>query len=371
MNTRNRRASLWANLMMLTLLSLPCTGMTASTTITFNLDGFTAISVFAPYKVIATQGEDFLVEVIVDAEDADAIDVSKAGSTLILDLQPGSYQFDTLEARVTMPRLNTFEIIGASNSTLSGFDENELDVEIIGTAHVLGQSMQINDLSVRFVGTGDVNFGNIDPLQTAHVDLDGVIQTTLNMDVESTITGRMIGLAMLRYWGTNVDLQVTTIGLAEIERLGDTKPGRPPDVFRINSGLNDAWYNPNTSGQGFFIVVWEDIETIFLSWFTFDTERPPEGVEAILGEPGHRWLTAQGPYEGDTATLEVFVSSGGVFDSAVPAVNPAETEGTITIVWTGCNEGLVVYNMPSLGLMGEIPIERIMLDNVPWCEVSQ
>jgi len=33
-----------------------------------------------------------------------------------------------------------------------------------------------------------------------------------------------------------------------------------------------------------------------MAWFTHDTERPDTGVEAILGEPGHRWLTAQGPY---------------------------------------------------------------------------
>ena len=46
---------------------------------------------------------------------------------------------------------------------------------------------------------------------------------------------------------------------------------------------------------------------------------PGDPVEAILGDPGHRWLTAQGPYSGDTASLEVFSSSGGVFDAAEPA----------------------------------------------------
>ena len=143
-------------------------------------------------------------------------------------------------------------------------------------------------------------------------------------------------------------------------------------VFQVNAGLSDAWYFPGTAGQGFFIIVWEDVQQVFLSWFTYDTERPPEDVSAILGEPGHRWLTAQGPYQGDTATLDVSVTSGGVFDAAQPpATTDPDPAGTITISWAGCNEGLLAYDLPGLGLAGDIPIERIVLDNVPACEASQ
>jgi sulfatase modifying factor 1 len=142
--------------------------------------------------------------------------------------------------------------------------------------------------------------------------------------------------------------------------------------FLINAAISDAWYYPPTSGQGFFIIVWEDIELVFLSWFTFDTERPPEDVTAILGEPGHRWLTALGSYSGDTATLDVFRTNGGVFDSEEPpAVTDPTPVGTITITWTGCNAGILSYNLPSLALTGDIPIERIVLSNVAACEAAQ
>jgi hypothetical protein len=142
--------------------------------------------------------------------------------------------------------------------------------------------------------------------------------------------------------------------------------------FTINAAISDAWFFPLTGGQGFLIIVWEDRKEIFLAWFTYDTVRPPEDVTAILGEPGHRWLTGQGFYEGDTALLDVFLASGMVFDSAVPPVESEQLEGaTIKIVWIGCNEGLVEYNIPSLGLSGDIPIERIVLDNVPTCEAAQ
>ena len=96
------------------------------------------------------------------------------------------------------------------------------------------------------------------------------------------------------------------------------------------------------------------------------------GLSANVGEPFHRWLIAQGPYEGDTALLDVFLASGMVFDSGEPPVTTEQLEGaTIEIVWTDCKTGLVKYNIPSLGLMGEIPIERIVEDKVAACEAAQ
>ncbi len=107
---------------------------------------------------------------------------------------------------------------------------------------------------------------------------------------------------------------------------------------------------------------------MFLAWFTFDTERPPEDVGSLLGEPGHRWLTAQGPYIGDTANLTIFVTEGGVFDAAEPAAttDPAG-DGTMTIEFADCENGLVSYEIASLDISGEIPIQRIVPDNVELC----
>ena len=142
--------------------------------------------------------------------------------------------------------------------------------------------------------------------------------------------------------------------------------------FKINAAISDAWFFPDTAGQGFFIIVWEDSDLVFLAWFTYDTERPPQDVTADLGEPGQRWLTALGPFEGDTALLDVFLSSGMIFDSDEPPVTTEQLEGaTIEIVWTDCKTGLVKYNIPTPGLMGEIPIERIVEDKVAACEAAQ
>jgi len=164
--------------------------------------------------------------------------------------------------------------------------------------------------------------------------------------------------------GTEDGTSRSTLNLFQTESGGS--------LFTINAAISDAWFFPGTNGQGFFIIVWEDQKLIFLAWFTYDTERPPEDIIAIFGEPGHRWITALGPFEGDTALLDVFLSSGMILDSAEPPVDTIQMEGaTIEIVWTGCNDGLVTYNIPSLGLSGAIPIERIVLDKVPACEAAQ
>ena len=154
------------------------------------------------------------------------------------------------------------------------------------------------------------------------------------------------------------------------EVLADILPAF--ETFQINAAISDAWFYPVTSGQGFFIIVWEDSKTIFLAWFTYETERPPDDISAILGEPGHRWIIGLGPYDGDTAVLDVFLSSGMIFDSGTPPVDTTQyPDATMEIVWTSCKAGVVKYNIPSLNLMGEVPIERIVQDKVAACEAAQ
>jgi hypothetical protein len=153
-------------------------------------------------------------------------------------------------------------------------------------------------------------------------------------------------------------------GISSVETLEIGSEGTP---FQINAGLNDAWFNPDTPGQGFFITVFPDIGAIFLAWFTYDTERPPVNATAILGEPGHRWLTAYGNYADNLAVLDIEVTSGGIFDSAEP-MTVQESDGDILLEFSDCENGTVSYDIASLDLQGEIPIKRIALDNVPGCE---
>ena len=135
----------------------------------------------------------------------------------------------------------------------------------------------------------------------------------------------------------------------------------------INAGMNDAWYNPYTAGQGLMITVLPTFELVFLAMFTFETERPPQDTPFTLGEPGHRWITALGHYSGNTATLAVEITSGGVFSQAEPAVTQSD-DGTFTLTFSDCNHAVLTYDMPGAGLEGTIPLERSVKDNAALCE---
>ncbi len=139
-----------------------------------------------------------------------------------------------------------------------------------------------------------------------------------------------------------------------------------PLLVDLNPGLNDAWYYPETDGQGFFITVFPDLRKVVASWFTYDTVRPAEGVTANLGEPGHRWFNASGRYEGNQAIMTNKIASGGIFDT--PTEIDRVRDGTMTITFENCNSGTVEYNIPSIGQSGIVPIQRIAADNVALCE---
>ena len=135
----------------------------------------------------------------------------------------------------------------------------------------------------------------------------------------------------------------------------------------INTSMSDAWYNPDTTGQGYFISVLPQSGIVFLSWFTYDTNEADEVGEAHLGEANHRWVTAQGPIDGDVSEMTVYITSGGVFDTPTEVANRAD--GSMTLSFDSCNSGSVTYDIPSIDRQGVVPIQRVVADNVDLCEM--
>jgi hypothetical protein len=156
--------------------------------------------------------------------------------------------------------------------------------------------------------------------------------------------GMVLGWSELEPWGD---------GSSVLWSLKETLP------FAINGGLGDAWYDPAADGQGFFITIWEDIQMMFVGWFTYG--------EGGAGESGHHWMTAQGSYADDRAELGITVSEGGTFVAGAPAP-VRHPDGTMTVEFHNCLEGSVSFDIPSMGRQGSVPIQRITRDNVTRCE---
>ena len=136
----------------------------------------------------------------------------------------------------------------------------------------------------------------------------------------------------------------------------------------INAGLNDAWVSADAPFQGLFFTVFPDLGLFFLSWFTFDSVLPDGGVTAEFGAPDQRWVTGAGVYSGDSVTLNVELTSGGIFNGSVPQATQESNYGTITIQFISCNEAILTYNFPSVGLSGQMTLMRVLTDNVALCE---
>ena len=137
-------------------------------------------------------------------------------------------------------------------------------------------------------------------------------------------------------------------------------------LMEMNAGLNDAWFNPLTDGQGFFITVFPDLGAVTLAWFTYDTMRPGASVSASLGDPGHRWLTALGLISGNQSVMDITIASGGIFDTSTDIERVSD--GTITLTFSDCNTVMIEYDIPSIGQQGSVPVQRVAGDNIALCE---
>jgi len=135
--------------------------------------------------------------------------------------------------------------------------------------------------------------------------------------------------------------------------------GNTTQAVDINAGMDGAWFEPDTSGQGFFFDVHldpEDNKFIFVSWFTY-------GEDTASGQ---RWLTAQGSFEGSTAEIDVFETTGGSFNDP-QEVNTLKV-GTMTIDFTDCDNALVTYSLADNGAEGDIAITRVIPGGGALCE---
>ena len=200
-----------------------------TTTQSFPLSDFTEVSVSTVFNVTITEGPGFSVEVTVDEDIIDRVEVSVVGSTLSISLASGDGDIDTLDAAVTMPALDSVTLEGVVNVTLNDFEQTLLTVSVGGVSRLRGNSLTIGDLTATVSGVSLLDFGDIRPLGSANIDISGVSQARLNMDIGTTLTGSVgtgqgTGVSTLFYYGTDVTVDVTIDNLSSVVKLGETRP---------------------------------------------------------------------------------------------------------------------------------------------------
>jgi hypothetical protein len=131
------------------------------------------------------------------------------------------------------------------------------------------------------------------------------------------------------------------------------------DAVDINAGMDGAWLNEDTPGQGFLIDAHPNEEGgnfIFVAWFTYGDHTAS----------GQRWLTAQGDFSGSIAAIDVWETTGGSFDDP-QAVNPAKV-GTMNLDFTDCSNAQLSYSLTDEGLANDMAISRLIPGGQALCE---
>jgi len=120
-----------------------------------------------------------------------------------------------------------------------------------------------------------------------------------------------------------------------------------------------SWYEPASSGQGMLIDLDDVSKQLFAAWFTYNDQAGSDNGQIPGAE--QRWFTAQGKYSGRKAVLDLYQSRNGRFD----ATNTVDTNkvGTLELNLESCKRGTAQYDMPSLGLSGEIELQRLLTNS--------
>lgn len=257
--------------------------------------------------------------------------------------------------------------------------DSDVSIESINAAdggHEAGEDVQVNMLlknnSAVDSGVFDVNL---------YLSVDNVITNTDTLIGSKQVSNIAAGASLELNENGNLPpgLAVGDYFIGAILNIGDSNPGNDTNVdqtpifvftqFIMNTGLNDAWFNPITDGQGFFITVFPDLGVVTLAWFTYDTELPPLDATANLGDPGHRWMTAGGVIDKDQSVMNIEFTSGGIFDtpSVIQRTDPAGSDGTLKLKFDNCNSGSIDYDITTIDAKGTVPIQRVATDNAALC----
>lgn len=198
-------------------------------TLPFNFQNFSRISVLGISRVTIVQDANYAIDVTAATEIVGAVQVTQNGDTVSFSPPTGN-QNALYTATVTMPLLSEVDVAAGSlaNVTISGFDQALMTVKVDGVSQVHGDSLTINSLTADVSGVSLLDFGEISPIPNAVVGISGVSQATLNMGVGSTLsgsvtTGQGTGVSRLFYYGTGVNLNVTTDAQSIVTKLGETR----------------------------------------------------------------------------------------------------------------------------------------------------
>ncbi|MCB0792239.1 MAG: DUF2807 domain-containing protein [Flavobacteriales bacterium] len=176
-----------------------------------DLPPFTNVLIQGPVKANIHYGATQEVTVRTDVVAINALWTTVSNNTLLLDVDGGNtYQHITFEVDIQLPALDRLTHEGASNATVSGFENTDaLEVVHHGAGNITLDGSTA-DLHITHDGVGKVRaFDMI--ADTCHVDHSGV--GNIEVTVLDRLEAHLSGVGNLYYQGSpQVDAIVTGVG---------------------------------------------------------------------------------------------------------------------------------------------------------------
>ncbi len=199
-------------------------GTNLTTTVTFEFNDFTGVSVVGPFLVSIVPGP-YSIKVTVDSGLHRRLDVREEGQLLIVGFEPGSnIESQTMIVEIAMPSLASISLAGATVGMISDFSGSVLEIQLTGVATLDGLNVIYDLLMANVAATSALLMEDVSPLPAADVIVSGVSSATVNMMDNGVLTGTATNVSTLGYYGSNLSINVTTDLSSSVTRLGDSRP---------------------------------------------------------------------------------------------------------------------------------------------------
>ena len=180
------------------------------------VERFAAIELGGGWDLQFTHASDYSAVLIGDQELVDTAEVSTAGDLLSIHLKGDVDEDRTVRIMITAPAIEALTLAGAVNGKIVGLDAAELTVFSQGATNLVFEDSTIGDLTLQTAGAANIDLGD-SLVENAVLDMAGASQLLINMDGGS-LTGRVEGVANVRYSGDVSSMDVDTDAIVRIRR---------------------------------------------------------------------------------------------------------------------------------------------------------
>jgi len=118
----------------------------------------------------------------------------------------------------------------------------------------------------------------------------------------------------------------------QIKLAGITNADCQVETLSAPSGLAGLWYDPALNGEGYNIIITEAATVVLFYGYAADGQRLWLVSESLAGVPAI----------GETATLQMFVSTDGTFDEPLASSEVLKDWGELEITFSSCGSALAL-----------------------------